>query len=65
MISFGIVTFQGYRQCRIGWPPVQLDAPELSNLWAADTFRGQYFMVVFGISGLLLFGLSFLAYKLF
>lgn len=65
MISFGFITFQGYRQRGISWPLVHLDAAERSNLWAADTFRGQYFMVVFGVSGLLLLGLSGLVLSIF
>ena len=65
MILIGFISFQGYRQRTIDWPPVHLDSAERSNLWAADTFRGKNLMAVFGISGLLLFGLSFLALRLF
>jgi hypothetical protein len=64
MISIGFISFQGYRQRTIDWPPVHLDSAERSNLWAADTFRGKNLMAVLGISGLLLFGLSFLVLRL-
>jgi len=65
MISIGFISFQGYRQRTIDWPPVHSDPAERSNLWAADTFRGKNLVAVFGISGLLLFGLSFLILRLF
>jgi hypothetical protein len=61
MISIGLISFQGYGQRTISTPPVYLDPAERSSLWAADTFRGKNLMALFGISGLLLFGLSFLA----
>ena len=65
MIVIGFVSFQGYSQRTSDWPPVHLDPAELSNLWAADTFRGKKLVAFLGISGLLLFGLSFLVSRLF
>jgi hypothetical protein len=65
MILIGFISLQGYRQRTIDWPPAHLDPAERSNLWAADTFRGKYLMAIFGISGLLLLGLSFLVPRLF
>ncbi len=65
MIVFGFVSFQGYRQRVTNWPPVQLNPDEHSNLWAADTFRGKNLMITFGISGLLLIGVSLLVLRLF
>jgi hypothetical protein len=65
MIVFGFVSFQGYRQRDTNWPPTHLDPAERANLWTADAFRGQNLIIAFGISGFLLFGLSFLVMKLF
>ncbi len=65
MILIGLLSFQGYSQRTSDWPPVNLDPAERSKLWAADTFRGKNLMTLFGISGLLLFGLSFLVLRLF
>lgn len=65
MIIFGFVSFQGYRQRVTNWPPVHVNPDERSNLWAADTFRGQNLMITFGISGLLLIGMSLLVLRLF
>jgi len=65
LIIVGVVSFQGYNQHTVDGPPVHLDPADRSNLLAADTFRGKSLMAVFGISGLLLFGLSFLIGKLF
>jgi hypothetical protein len=65
MISIGFVSLLGYGQRTIDWPPVHLDSAERSNLWAADTFRGKNLMAVFGISGLLMVGLSVLVSSLF
>lgn len=64
LISIGFVTLQGRSQRTVDWPPVQLDPAERSRLWAADTFRGNTLVTLFGISGLLLLGLSFLALRL-
>jgi hypothetical protein len=61
MIAIGFISLQGYSQRTTSGPPVPLDRGELSNLWAADTFRGKKLMAFLGISGLLLFGLSFMA----
>lgn len=65
MIAIGFISLQGYSQRTIDRPPVHLDSAERSNLLAADTFRGKNLMAFFGISGLLLFGLSFLVLRLF
>jgi hypothetical protein len=65
MIFIGLVSYQGYSKPTIDGPPVYVDPAERSNLWAADTFRGKNLMAFFGISGLLLFGLSFLVGRLF
>ena len=65
MILVGFVSFRGYSQRTTDWPPVYLDPAERSNLWAADILRGKNLMIFFGISGFLLFGLSFLALRLF
>ena len=65
MISIGFISFQGYSQRAISGPPVHLDPAERANLWAADTSHGKNLMTLFGISGLLLFGLSFLVPRLF
>ncbi len=65
MIAIGFISFQGYRHRFPDWPPVHLDPAERSNFWAADTFRGKNLIAVFGISCLLLFGLSFLVLRLF
>jgi hypothetical protein len=64
MISIGFISFQGYSQRTTGWLPVRLDPADRAKLWAADTFRGKNLMAVFGISGLLLFGLSILVSRL-
>lgn len=63
MIFIGFASYQGYRQ-PIEGPEVYLDPAERSHLWEADTFRGKNLMAVFGLSGLLLFGLSFLVGRL-
>jgi hypothetical protein len=65
MISIGFISFQGYRQRTTDRLPLYLDPAKLSNFWDADTFRGKNIMVLFGISGLLLFGFSFLISMLF
>jgi hypothetical protein len=65
MIAIGFISFQGYSQRTGSGPPVHLDPTERANLWAADTFRGRNLIAFFGISGLLLFGLSFLVLRLF
>ncbi len=65
MIAIGLMSFHGYSQRAPDWPPVNLDPAERSKLWAADTFRGKNLMALFGISGSLLFGLSFLVTRLF
>ena len=63
MIIIGFVSYQGYRQ-PIEGPEVYLDPAERSNIWEGDTFRGKNLMAVFGLSGLLLFGLSLLVGRL-
>ncbi len=64
MILIGVISFQGYSQRASEWPPIYLDPANLAKLWAADTFHGKILMAVFGISGLLLFGLSILVSRL-
>ena len=61
MILTGLISFQGYNQPPRNWPPDNLNPAEYANLWAADIFRGKTIMVFLGISGLLMFGFSFLA----
>ncbi len=65
MILVGFTSLQGYGQRTMDWPPVHLGPADRARLWAADTFHGKILMAVFGISGLLLFGLSFLVLRLF
>lgn len=65
MISIGFVSFQGYGQHNMNWPPAHLNPTDRAQLWAADAFRGKMLMAVFGISGLLQLGLSILASRLF
>jgi len=65
MIAIGFISFRGYSLGTINWPPVHLDPSDRAKLWVADAFRGKTLMAVFGISGLLLFGLSFLVSRLF
>jgi amino acid transporter len=65
MILIGFVSYQGYSQRASDGTSVALDPAERDRLWAADTSRGKNLMASFGISGLLLFGLSFLIGKLF
>jgi len=65
MILIGFISLQGYSQRTIEWPPVHGAPADRAKLWAADAFRGKTLMAVFGISGLLLFGLSVLVSKLF
>ena len=65
MISIGFISLQGYSQRTIAWPPVHLDPPDRAKLWAADAFHGKILAAVFGMSGLLLFGLSILVPRLF
>ena len=65
MISIGFLSLLGYSRRTAGWPPVHSDPADRAKLWAADTFRGKVLMTAFGISGLLLFGLSILLLRLF
>ena len=64
MIAIGFISFVGYSQRQVEWPPVHSDPPDRAKLWAADVFHGKILMAVFGISGLLLFGLSILVSRL-
>ncbi len=64
MISMGLISLQGSGQRTIDWPPIHVDPAERAKLWAADIFRGRILTAVFGISGLLLFGLSILVSRL-
>jgi hypothetical protein len=65
LIAIGFISLQGYSQRTAGWPPVHSDPADRAKLWAADVSRGKILMAAFGISGLLLFGLSFLVLRLF
>ncbi len=65
LIAIGSLSFQGYRQRTMDGPSAHVDPADSSKLWAADAFRGKNLMAFFGISGLLLFGLSFLVLRLF
>ena len=65
LLLIGLVSFQGYGQRTMSGPPVYGDPAERSKLWAADTFQGQNLLAFLGLSGLLLFGLSFLVGRLF
>jgi hypothetical protein len=69
MIAIGLISLLGYSERTISTPsvtpsvtpPAYLDPAERSKLRAADTFRGKRLLAFLGISGLLLFGLSYLA----
>jgi hypothetical protein len=65
MIFIGLISYQGYSQRPREESMVSVDPAERSNLWAADTSRGKNIMAMFGISGLLLFVVSFLVGRLF
>ena len=65
LISIGFISFHGYRQRTTGWPPIYSDPAERYGVQAADISHGKNLMIFFGISGLLLFGLSFLVLRLF
>jgi len=65
MFLFGFISLRGYSQGTTNWPPVHLDPAERTKLWAADAFHGKILTVIFGISGLLLFGVSILVTRLF
>ena len=65
MIIIGFISYQGYSQRASEGPTASLNSADHSNLWAADTSRGKNLMAFFGISGLLLFVLSFLVGRLF
>ena len=60
LISIGLISFQGYKQRSTEWLSPYLDPAQLSKIGAADTLRGKNLLVVLGISGLLLFGISVL-----
>lgn len=65
LISFGFISFQGYRQRGGEWPPVGLNPGDRAHLLDADILHGRNIMVFLGVCGLLMFGLSFLVLKLF
>jgi hypothetical protein len=65
MILIGFISFRGYSQRTTAWPPVYSDSADRAKLWAADAFHGKVLMAIFGISGLLLLGLSILVSRLF
>jgi hypothetical protein len=60
----GFISLQGYSQRGPAWPPAHADENDRFKLWAADVFHGKMLAAVFGISALLLFGLSFLFLRL-
>jgi hypothetical protein len=68
MILVGLISLLGYGERNIfapsitpsASPPDHLDPAERSRLGAADTFRGKGLLAFLGMSGLLLFGLSYL-----
>lgn len=66
LISLGVLNILGGRnQPASGLPTsqsaVRVDYEERFKLWRADTRRGQNLLAWLGISGLLLFGLAYLA----
>ena len=65
LIAIGFISYQGYRRRAPYWSWNHLDPAQRSAITAADTFRGKNLLIFFGVSGLLLFGLSFLVLKLF
>ena len=65
LISFGFISFQGYRQRGGEWPPPRLSPDERGSLWDVDMLRGRNIMVFLGVCGLLMFGLPFHILKLF
>jgi hypothetical protein len=65
MIAIGFISLQGYFQRAPDWPPAHSDPADRAKLWAADAFRGKTLMAIFGVSGLLLIGLSILVSSLF
>ena len=65
MFAIEFISLRGSSQRTVDWPPIKLDPTERANLLAADTLRGKNIAIFFGISGLLMLGLSFLALKLF
>lgn len=65
IISIGYISYLGYNQRANSWPPDHMDPVERSKLWGADTFHGKNIMIIFGISGVLLIGISILVTKLF
>jgi hypothetical protein len=62
--TIGFVSLVGYRQRGMELLPLHLDPADRAKLWAADAYRGQILMAVFGTSGLLLFGFSILVSRL-
>lgn len=65
MFIFGFVSLRGYGYRTTSWPRVRFDSADRAELWAADSSRGRMLMAIFGISGLLLFGLSILVSSVF
>lgn len=61
MIAVGFISFQGYGHRFVGWLPDHMESDDRTHVWAADIIRGKNLLAFFGISGLLLFGLSLLA----
>jgi hypothetical protein len=70
VISIGFVNILGmfYQRTVSGLEysqsAIHLDAAKRLKIWEVDTLRGYNLLAVFGISGLLLFGLSFLVLRL-
>ena len=65
VILIGFISYYGYRRRATDWPPINVDPANRSKLWAADNSRGKILLLVFGISGLMLIGLSILISSLF
>jgi hypothetical protein len=64
MFSIGFISARGYSLGTTNWPRASMDSGERAKRWAADIFHGKILMAVFGITGLLLIGLSFLVSRL-
>jgi hypothetical protein len=65
LVLIGFVSLLGYKQRATNLVPIHMDPADRAKLWATDAFRGEIVMAVFGMSGLLLFGLSILVLRLF
>jgi hypothetical protein len=65
LVIIWLVTFQGYSHPTMEWPLVRLTSAGTANLWEVDSFHGNRIMTIFGIAGLLMFGMSILVMMLF